>query len=670
MRPINCIVYTHHEPLAREIDAYVQNQFRVREFSDVAKFERNLRQTHHALVILDLRSKHSLELCRTLVDSHDNFEIIALGEPSTDPMLEVNKLGIYACEPLPLVRTTFQQVVKRAGQQLNLQLENNSLREQVQRKETQPNLSSQPPLNSETPVGMPMSLGAFSRSLRHIQNLQSLMENIVEGVASASLVARVGLFAHDRENPNFRYFTGLRCLEEARDASYDRDHPLVRWLEIHACQIARSHLEHIEDYNERMMLLQELDTLGAEIILPLQGRTKLLGWLFVGQRGTGLPFSYQDMEQLLLIAEHVSTTLENAFLYEESAIQRSLCETLLHSVPTGIVSINTEGQIKSMNYAAEHCLNLNAGEALHQEVSCLGSRLADSLLRAIHDEITVEIEEWIDPRSKRHLEVAAARLMNDDTCLGAVAFIHDVTEKRAIEEKQEQLERTSFWHDLAASMSHEIRNPLVAIKTYAQLLPERYEDTEFRSEFSDIVTEEVDRLNRIIEQINDFAHPPDLQIKLIEIPQLLQRGIGKALEKETYTDVPIHTVMEPNMPAIKGDPKALSECFANLITNALEATCDQGTPQIELKARQNRHHDGSQDVVVTVSDNGSGIPFEFQDKIFSPFCTSKPRGMGLGLPIAKRTIIDHNGSINIDSAPEGTHVVISLPAFQHESASA
>jgi nitrogen-specific signal transduction histidine kinase len=215
-------------------------------------------------------------------------------------------------------------------------------------------------------------------------------------------------------------------------------------------------------------------------------------------------------------------------------------------------------------------------------------------------------------------------------------------------------------------MSHEIRNPLVAIKTYAQLLPERYDEAEFRTEFSRIVTEEVDRLNRIIEQINDFAHPPDLQFKMIDIPQLLQRGIGKALEHETYTDVPIQTMLDPNLPSIKGDPKALSECFANLITNALEATYDQGAPQIELKAHQDHQHDGSEGIVVTVTDNGPGIPREFQDKIFSPFCTSKPRGMGLGLPIAKRTVIDHNGSINIDSAPEGTHVVISLPAFTDE----
>ena len=660
MQSHNCLLYSHNENLYLEAEAYLRDRVRLKWFDDRERFERHLRHAVHAIVILDIQSEDAVSVCRELARNRDDIELIVLGEPRTELMLEAESLGVYACLSLPVSRPDLQSLVDRACQRVSLEIENRSLREQVQRQ--QRDIVHPPATPVDTAMRAPTSLGTFSRSLRHIQNLQSLMENIVEGVASSSMVARVGIVACTREDPSFRFFAGLRCLEDARRVIYDEHHPLVRWLEIHACQVARPNLEHIQDYNDRLMLKQELDAFGAEIILPLQGRTRLLGWLFLGQRGTGIPFSYQDMEQLLLMAEHVSTTLENAFLYEETAIQRSLSETLLQSIPTGIVSINVEGRIKSINRAAADSLKQDAATLINQPVSELGSRLADVLLRAVHNEITVKAAEWIEPRSHRRIQVEAARLMDDDSCLGAVSFIHDVTERRAMEEKQEHLERTSFWHDLAASMSHEIRNPLVAIKTYAQLLPERYEDPEFRLEFSRIVAEEVDRLNRIIEQINDFAHPPDLQFKTIEVSQLLQRGIGKALEHETLNSVPIRTILEPDLPSIKGDPKALSECLANLITNALEATYDQGQPRVELKARKDEKSDGTRDIVVTVSDNGTGIPAEFQDKIFSPFCTSKPRGMGLGLPIAKRTIIDHNGHINVDSASDGTQVSLSLPA--------
>ena len=660
MQPHNCLLYSRNEKLYVETEAYLRERVRLKWFDDRDRFERHLRHAVHAIVILDIQSGDALPVCRELSRTRDDVELIVLGEPQSEAMLEAESLGVYACLPTPVSRSELQALVDRACQRISLEIENRSLREQVQRQ--QRDIVHPPATPVDTAMRAPTSLGTFSRSLRHIQNLQSLMENIVEGVASSSMVARVGIVACTRDDPSFRFFAGLRCLEEARRQMFDEHHPLVRWLETHACQVARSNLEHIRDYNERLMLKQELDALGAEIILPLQGRTRLLGWLFLGQRGTGIPFSYQDLEQLLLMAEHVSTTLENAFLYEETAIQRSLSETLLQSIPTGIVSVSVEGTIKSINRAAADCLKLDAATTLNRPVSELGSRLADVLLRAIHNEITVKPAEWTEPRSHRRIQVEASRLMDEDSCLGAVCFIHDVTEKRAMEEKQEHLERTSFWHDLAASMSHEIRNPLVAIKTYAQLLPERYEDAEFRTEFSRIVSEEVERLNRIIEQINDFAHPPDLQFKTIEMSQLLQRGIGKALEHETTNSVPIRTILEPDLPSIKGDPKALSQCLANLITNALEATYDQGEPKVELKVHKDSKSDGTQDVVVVVSDNGPGIPTEFQDKIFSPFCTSKPRGMGLGLPIAKRTAIDHNGRINVDSASDGTQVVLSLPA--------
>ena len=131
MHPINFFAYTHHEPLAREINACVQDRFQVRQFFEIDKLKRNLRQTCHALLILDLRSEYSLELCRTLPQSRDDLEIIALGEPSTNPMLEADTLGVYACEPLPLAQITFQQVIERAGQDLHLQIEKLKQRERA-----------------------------------------------------------------------------------------------------------------------------------------------------------------------------------------------------------------------------------------------------------------------------------------------------------------------------------------------------------------------------------------------------------------------------------------------------------------------------------------------------------------------------------------------------------
>ncbi len=656
-----CLFFSQDRELAQQVEAYLTKETRVRNFDDVNQVESQLRQITNAILLIDLRSEGSLPLCRDLARHRPDLEIIVLGIPHSMPMQEADALGVYAREELPLVQSRFQAIVHHSFEHLALRLENDSLRGQVALRQTPAETTPMPPATQPHMTGTSSPLGSFSRSLRNIQNVNALMESIVESVASSCLVSRVGIFARTRNDTHYRLYAGLRCMGDSRNSQYEQQDALVRWLEVNACQVVRSHLTHIDDFNDRLMLQQELDTLGAEVILPLQGRSQLWGWLFVGQRGTGVPFAYADLEQLLVMADHISTTLENAFLYEEAAIQKNLAETLLHSVPTGIVSIGTDGIIRSLNHAAEICLDVRVDNVRGKPIGMLGSRMADVLLRALHQDPVIPPSEWIEPGNQNSLVVEARRLLDSDNSLGAVAFIQDVTQQRRLEEKQEQVERTSFWTDLAASMSHEVRNPLVAIKTFAQLLPERYDEPDFRAEFSRIVTDEVDRLNKIIEQINDFANPPALKFSAVRLQDVLQHGIGKAVKQDSHTDVPITTSFDADLPAVSGDINALSECFANLITNALEATYDRGNPAVELKAQRVAQPSGGETVMVTVADNGPGIPSEFRDKVFSPFCTSKPRGMGLGLPIAKRTVIDHNGTIDIDTAPEGTQVVILLP---------
>ena len=109
----------------------------------------------------------------------------------------------------------------------------------------------------------------------------------------------------------------------------------------------------------------------------------------------------------------------------------------------------------------------------------------------------------------------------------------------------------------------------------------------------------------------------------------------------------------------------MTEAFAHLVANAAEATVGQRKPRITLAAKPIRKGHETSGVVVTVQDNGKGIAPDLKDKIFSPFCTTKARGMGLGLPIVKRTIFDHNGRVDVDSNPHGTSVSIMLPTSEN-----
>jgi PAS domain S-box-containing protein len=490
-----------------------------------------------------------------------------------------------------------------------------------------------------------------------------LVTAVVEALADAAGVSRVGLFSRTRKGEPYQLRAGLHCLPETEQLQFGERDALVRWFELHAHLISRANLLRTQDQRQRTIMRRALDMFGAEAIVPLYARGSIIGWVFFGHRVTGQLFDDRDLEGLTTLAENVSTMLENALLYEEATIQKTLAETLLKSIPPGIVAIDEDATVRWFNPPAEKILGLSAAAALNKPVESVGARLASLLRETLDSKTPLPVQQWIDNNTRRSLSVETRQLTNNGAPLGAVAVIQDLTVQETLREKQVLLDRAAFWTDLAASMSHEIRNPLVAIKTFAQLLPERFDDADFRKEFNQIVVSEINRLDKIITQINNFAHPPELVFKPIDVRASVKKGVEIARSRYGINGkLELETSLPGNLPRVLGDETALAEAFAHLVANAAEASADRNKPRITLSAKPVREGQHSAAVVVTVRDNGSGISPEIKEKIFSPFCTTKPRGMGLGLPIVKRTVFDHRGRVEVDSNSKGTQVSVLLPA--------
>ncbi len=659
-----CIVYSQDDELVRRITGYFTRSATVRHADSLQKLEGALERTPETILLIDLRGEGAREALPAVLRARPRSIVIGLGVTGSEPMSEAEAAGAYAVEELTAPRQRLQALVLRAAERLELAQENAVLRQEAAdaRRAAAAGLDA---ARREEPTAFAPAR-RFPGALRPFDKIEPLLEHLVEGVAGSLLVSRAGIFCRARDSETYSLRAGLHCLEDTRELSFSARDPLLHWLTLHAHLVCRDHLSLVRDTAARQLLTQTLDTLGAEALVPLQARERLLGWLFVGHRATGLPFDTAHLESLTMMAEHVSTAIENALLYEEVAVQKTLAETLLHSMPTGIVAVNLDGNVRWFNDAAQQILGVAAEKVLGQRIEFLGSRMADVLRQALREESPEQPVEWMDTKTRRTLAVSARRLMHGAQCLGAVALVQDVTVERMLEEKEEQIERTAFWTELAASMSHEVRNPLVAIKTFAQLLPERYEDVEFRREFSVIVSDEVDRLNRIIDQINDFAHPRNLEFKRIDIRQAIKKGLDQALGTQSKRGIWVDTAIDENLPAVLGDDRALSECFSHVITNAIEALARHENPRIVLSARTHQDGDGPRGVAVSIQDNGAGIPAQIRHKVFSPFCTTKARGMGLGLPIVKRTVIDHNGRVSLDSSEKGTCVTIVLPSGQEK----
>jgi nitrogen-specific signal transduction histidine kinase len=659
MTPLpSCILYSRDEKLTGRLVRIAASVAVVQPIAAQDELEQWFPQFGDTLLLADLRAPNCLEVLSGIKANWPMTVIIAMGADRSDPMLAAEWLDLFANTSLEPDRREFQSLLKQATETLKLRKKTSLLEKELAKLNArQAEAKPQPRTLFSAP------LQNFSRAQQNFGNLDLLFDSVVEGLVATARVSRAGIFIKPETKTSYVFQAGMRCLQATETLALHETDPFVRWLEMNTHLVSRKTLETILDPEERAMLKQMLDSLGAEIIIPLYATNRIQGWIFVGQRTTGIPFDTTDLEDLAGLADHISTTLENALQYEETALQKALAETLLHSIPFGIIACDENATIRWFNSTAAEILQTCRKTVIGQRAENLGSRIADLLHRALGNQKPHHACEWLDTRTKLTLSAETRCLMDGETCVGAMMMLRDATGAKLLKEKEDQLERAAFWNELASSMSHEIRNPLVAIKTFSQLLPERYEDPDFRAEFSEQVTAEVDQLNHIIDKINGFANLPQPLFKPLDIRKPIEYAMSRIQSEFDHENLAIHLSADDSALEINGDPASMEECIYHLLRNSAENLGNKPGSRINLSVKSRSPHNGRSKIFVTVSDNGGGTDESVRDKVFSPFSTIKARGLGLGLPIAKRAVIDHNGQMDIETSPGGTIITLTLPAL-------
>ena len=216
---------------------------------------------------------------------------------------------------------------------------------------------------------------------------------------------------------------------------------------------------------------------------------------------------------------------------------------------------------------------------------------------------------------------------------------------------------------LTAGLAHEIRNPLVAIKTLTQLLPERLHDEEFRSHFLNIAAGEVDRISNLVNELLDFAKPSIPKLEFEDVNSILDGMILLVSTESKKKNVHIEKQYATDLPSVKVDREQIKQVFLNILLNAIEATPENG--KITVKTHSFLKPGGEPYLQVEFKDTGCGIPQEYLEEIFNPFYTTKTTGSGLGLSISNQIVRDHKGYIDLESQKDkGTSFFINLPVDQ------
>lgn len=366
---------------------------------------------------------------------------------------------------------------------------------------------------------------------------------------------------------------------------------------------------------------------------------------------------------LLGFAGIVSLLLAQGYRAASSSLSRikAFSDSLVENMPIGLAAVSGAGELTAFNQAAEAILALNAGEVLGKPAREVLPEGFGAILRELGTArvfIEREIACAVPPGKTLPLEVIATALREEDGAFsGYVLLFRDMTEMRRLQQEIARSRRLASIGSLAAGVAHEIRNPLSSIKGFATYFRERYRDNPEDQETAEVMIQEVDRLNRVITQLLDFARPMTL-VRAPVAPQALIRHALKMVEAQAREKgITVTADLAPDIGAAALDADRIGQVLLNLCLNAIAALEAGGTLHIRLTQPE----EGM--VRIDIADSGAGIPAEDLPRVFDPYFTTKPAGTGLGLPVVQKIVEAHGGSIQLASEPgKGTTATLLLPA--------
>ncbi|GAK56715.1 signal transduction histidine kinase, nitrogen specific, NtrB [Candidatus Vecturithrix granuli] len=331
---------------------------------------------------------------------------------------------------------------------------------------------------------------------------------------------------------------------------------------------------------------------------------------------------------------------------------QSYAQQVVESMVNGLISLDNQGNIVTMNRQAHYILGLSQAESMEGKTLCEAMTIQDfDLFAALRDGVPVLERQATCTNALGRalpLSLSASQLTdNEGEQLGAVLLFRDLSEVKALEDQVKRSERLASVGKLAAGVAHEIRNPLGALKGFLQYFQHKLALEDQEQTYFTVMTHEVDRLNTVISNLLDFARPKEPVFEPCDLAKLLQHVLalveGDLQAKQIHTSVDIQAAL----PQIQVDQDQITQVVLNILLNAIHATESGGTVSLRAEIYADTYVD------VTVSDTGKGISPEDLPQIFDPFFSTKKQGTGLGLAIAHTIIEQHGGTITVEST-EGT----------------
>ena len=407
-------------------------------------------------------------------------------------------------------------------------------------------------------------------------------------------------------------------------------------------------------------------------ILPIRNSYLVVGVNLEGyysrlsQTRRRIILNYSIIMALVLFGIYVIFKLQETYIVKKTLNEMKVYTSkLLETMDNAVISVDNKGIVKTFNRKSEEIFNKKKEEILKKDcqevlnLNILGESIFKKCLlekKNISQEIILE-EKGL---KKKILELNSSFLTNESgEITGVVAVIRDVTEIKDLNEEVARHKRLAALGKLSAGIAHEIRNPLSSIRGLAQFVYNSFSKTDERKEDLNTIIQEVDRLNKLVVQVLDFAKLKKPSLTRFSLNDLI-RKIAELFKLEIKDkQVKFSLELSPDISQIQADEDQVKQILMNVIINAIQAIPKKGEVKIKTEKALLK---GEPTIKLIIEDSGIGITEKDFNQIFDPFFSTKEKGSGLGLSIVYKLVEAHQGEIKVESKEgKGTKIVIFLP---------
>jgi PAS domain S-box-containing protein len=500
-------------------------------------------------------------------------------------------------------------------------------------------------------------LKAFSRVLAAGFDLRRVLETFLDAIGDVVRATRMAVLLPDAEGRDFRIVVhrGLapQIVQSVRLGATDG---LARWL---ASQARPAILDDLRDAD----IVRELKLLQGVVAIPLLAQGELVAILILGQPVFGTGYARTEMETLFDLATQLATAIRDITLHQHLQREKEFSERILSHMSSGVITIGRDHRVGTMNRRAEEILGMSAQAVIRQDLRVLPSPLGDLLFDTLSSgrpqprtEIQLALRQlWI--------EVSTYVIRDEEGApLGSVLVFEDLTARKELARQKRQADQFQLLTRVVARIADEIKNPLVSINTFIELIGERYDDPDFRRHFSSVVRRDVRRLVEVFEKLAGLVTEGELNFstvdayevvtQMVETIDLADDGVGKHLQLD------LAPATEPQL--VKVDATQLRKALTYLV-RYLTHNSPSDLAKISLSIGRHTASDGSQDVRILVTSRTAAVPADRLDKLFDPVHTVQESLIDVGPAVSQRIIEALGGRLDKRPGKHEVGFLVSLP---------